>query len=359
MLYCFVTGQLPFQGDSNIALVQAKEKGKFEPARQHNSEVSERLDLIIDKMLAKEPRHRYQSCAELILDLDGLDLANPHLSILEEAQGIPKSSAGSATRVSTPTRPVLKGKTKIGTRKPIPPPVPERAEEEEAPTEWWYIAYKTPQGKTVTRKMSEAEVMSLINEEHFDPLHTQASRTLKGGYRDLATYREFEQMIRKRMTRVRANRKAAKLRDAYQQIEEQQARDKRWRWFRNLVQRVGGGVAFMIWLGCVSAAAVGAYFLITLGIQWLGKKVDDLEKKDQEEQPKQQAPMQPPRMPQPGEPEQEGRLDFAPGFERFRPSLAALRSTVLSQETSFSCPDVSARFPPLAWARPAAPPVFG
>src|SRR5262249_24913720 len=141
----------------------------------------------------------------------------------------PRSGFSSSTKVSALTRPVIKGKTKVGTRLPLPSSSP--AAEEEAPSEWWFIAYKTPQGKTVTRKMTEIEVMNLINEEHFDAGNTQASRTLKGNYRDLATYREFAQVVRKRMTQARANRKAARLRDMYQKIEKEQKQEKKWRWW--------------------------------------------------------------------------------------------------------------------------------
>src|SRR5262249_21613680 len=60
MLYCFLVGKLPFEGDTALALIQAKEVGKFPPVRKSVPEVPERLDLIIDKMLAKNPQHRYQ-----------------------------------------------------------------------------------------------------------------------------------------------------------------------------------------------------------------------------------------------------------------------------------------------------------
>src|SRR5207253_1241759 len=69
MLYVFLTGQPPFQGTTLVEVITAKEKGKFDPIRKFNGEVPSKLDLIVDKMLAKEPKHRYASCAEVIAAL--------------------------------------------------------------------------------------------------------------------------------------------------------------------------------------------------------------------------------------------------------------------------------------------------
>jgi serine/threonine-protein kinase len=82
MLYALLTGQPPFQGKGVVALLQAKEKGLFPPARQLNPEVPERVDVILVKMLARNPEQRYQSCVELIEDLELQGLAHPRLSFL-------------------------------------------------------------------------------------------------------------------------------------------------------------------------------------------------------------------------------------------------------------------------------------
>src|SRR5258708_27547544 len=60
-------------------------RNKFPPARTYNDEVPARLDFMINKMLAKEPKFRYQTCANLIKDLESLDLANPALSFVAGA----------------------------------------------------------------------------------------------------------------------------------------------------------------------------------------------------------------------------------------------------------------------------------
>jgi serine/threonine-protein kinase len=274
MLYCFLTGQLPFLGDTAIELIKAKEKGKYLPARRCNPAIPDRLDLIIDKTMATNPQHRYRSCAELILDLDGLKVANSVLSFCEQ-QVMPADRSGGARRpgLSMPTRPAEASSTRIA----LPPsPLPQSPPADapaDAASEWWYIAYRSPQGRTVTRKMRESEVLTLINEEHFDHANTQASRTLKGGYRDLATYREFEKPVRTRMTQAKTQRRTVKLQDVYQQIEEQQAQAQRWRWLRKLTQSATGWLILLVWLALIAAAGYVLFLGAGWLIEWIGEKL--------------------------------------------------------------------------------------
>ena len=79
-LYQMVTGRLPFEGESSIDLMLAKERGYLPPARRLNREVPPRLELMIDKMLARDPRLRYPNCVDLIRDLTSLEAAGEHLS---------------------------------------------------------------------------------------------------------------------------------------------------------------------------------------------------------------------------------------------------------------------------------------
>ncbi len=79
VLYRLVTGHLPFRAEGLGDLLLAKEDGIFLPARRLNPEVPPRLSLILDKMLARDLRHRYESYADLIRDLESLGLANPQL----------------------------------------------------------------------------------------------------------------------------------------------------------------------------------------------------------------------------------------------------------------------------------------
>jgi serine/threonine-protein kinase len=253
MLYVFLTGELPFRGETTLELFKAKEAGKFEPARRHNAEVPERLDLILDKMLAKNPDHRYRTCAEVIADLEALGLANPALSFLTPAGEAKPGARGApaprpAAAGTRPTgRPVLRG--------PTGPAV-----EEEEP-EFWYARYKGPDGKQVTRKMTETELIGLIKSEKFDP-DTQLSRHLKDGYRDLATYRQFEPLLRARMSKARADKKAAKFRSMYEKIEQEEKTYQRWRWIRRKFRSAGGLLSLVVWLAILAGVGYLGYWAV-------------------------------------------------------------------------------------------------
>jgi eukaryotic-like serine/threonine-protein kinase len=82
VFYACLTGRPPFTGRSIVDVIQAKEVGTFPPARHFNRQVPERVDLIIAKMMARDPKYRYQSCSPLIADLEGLELAHDVLTFL-------------------------------------------------------------------------------------------------------------------------------------------------------------------------------------------------------------------------------------------------------------------------------------
>ena len=121
-LYYFLTGKLPFTGENTLELIVAKEKGTFTHARKHNPQIPERLDLMIDKMLMKDPNHRYADCAEIMRDLGGLGLANPALSFIESAGGetaavsaaVAAASVGSASRMQATRGPAQTAKLPPG-----------------------------------------------------------------------------------------------------------------------------------------------------------------------------------------------------------------------------------------------------
>jgi serine/threonine-protein kinase len=74
-LYHFVTGQVPFPGENHLDVVEKKERGEFPPASSLRPEVPRELDAILAKMLARDPRNRYQTASELLVDLDRCGLA--------------------------------------------------------------------------------------------------------------------------------------------------------------------------------------------------------------------------------------------------------------------------------------------
>jgi|HubBroStandDraft_5_1064220.scaffolds.fasta_scaffold06213_4 serine/threonine protein kinase/Tol biopolymer transport system component len=69
VMHEMVTGQRPFRGDSSAALVGDILRGEPKPLRQFNSETPEELQRIVSKALEKNRADRYQTAADLMVDL--------------------------------------------------------------------------------------------------------------------------------------------------------------------------------------------------------------------------------------------------------------------------------------------------
>ena len=87
-LYHMVTGQVPFQGENPVDILERKAEGIYPPASLVNPEVPPVLDEILTKMLAPEPEDRYQTASELIVDLERSGLASPVLSFVDAAAAL-------------------------------------------------------------------------------------------------------------------------------------------------------------------------------------------------------------------------------------------------------------------------------
>jgi eukaryotic-like serine/threonine-protein kinase len=202
MLYCALTGRPPFLGSTLIELLQAKESGKFLPARRFNPEVPERLDLIIDKMVSKQIRYRYQTCAEVIRDLESLGLASPVLSFLN-----PERRTGTETALKSPSR-----ATKLAAKDKTPVDLES--------CDLWFVNYRLADGTNVSRQMTTGEILTLIEKENLDLL-TKATRNLRDGFRPLACFREFESCFVSRVAKMAVDEKTSGFRKLYKKLEEE------------------------------------------------------------------------------------------------------------------------------------------
>jgi serine/threonine-protein kinase len=208
MLYCCLTGRPPFIGDTLLALLQAKEAGKFPAVRRLNPEVPKRLELIVDKMIAREVRYRYQTCAEVIKDLESLGRAAAALSFIPSQGG----SAGSGDS----------GEVAVD-----PAPSPSSSPDAEASSsDLWYVSYRTLQGQSVTRKMTTAQVLVLIEDKDFD-VKAKATRNPREGFRALACYREFEPGFLSRVAKTAVDQKTSGFRHLYKKLDEEDRQRQR------------------------------------------------------------------------------------------------------------------------------------
>ena len=83
VLYEMITGQLPFKGEHEAAIIYSIINENPEPLARYKANVPERLQRIIDKTLEKDRNIRYQSAAEVIADLKGLQKETAGVSVVK------------------------------------------------------------------------------------------------------------------------------------------------------------------------------------------------------------------------------------------------------------------------------------
>src|SRR5580700_3570881 len=271
-LYYFVTGKLPFTGENTLELIVAKEKGTYTSARKLNPKVSERLDLIIGKMLLKDPKDRYGDCGDIIRDLGNLGLANPALTFIESAGGtavvnasVAAASAASLSRVQA-TRGTGPNATKSDVR--LPPPGDRLTSAADAgraapktaagPNKSWFVQQKNADGRIVITRMSTPEVMAGIKGETLDPT-AKAKDAPNGTFLPLMQYPEFQALASNRAVKMQADAKSKKTQGIYAKLERQELRRRRWRWLRNLLANVKGIVSLIVYLAVIVAVCFAAW----------------------------------------------------------------------------------------------------
>jgi serine/threonine-protein kinase len=171
LLYVCLTGETPFKGKTLAELLEAKERGPLKPARTLNRDVPERLDRIIEKLLAVRPEERHASCAALMLDLEALGLAHRELRFLRPTPAAPPPSPSS----------------------PTPPPAPRElhARDLQGVEGYWYVTLTGPDGKsTKVRKVTYRQVIALLKSKTIDA-STTISQSRHGTYQPLGSYPEF------------------------------------------------------------------------------------------------------------------------------------------------------------------------
>ena len=87
LLYEMVTGKQPFGGRNLAQVLTSIQSGRPAALRELRPETPERLERIVDRLLAKDPGERYGSCDELLKDLESWD------EPLDEAESAPAPAA--------------------------------------------------------------------------------------------------------------------------------------------------------------------------------------------------------------------------------------------------------------------------
>ncbi|QDU36419.1 Serine/threonine-protein kinase PrkC [Maioricimonas rarisocia] len=277
-LYNLLTNDTPFSGDSVVELIAAKEKGQFTPARRKNSEIPERLDLMIDKAMAKDPRHRYQSVTEMMQDLESVRLAGESLSFItaedkvvvrrSAASGVtpsPSMKSGvtrSPTPITPPRRPGGKSSAKSGVKKSSGKS-PKSRTSTAGVAGMWFVRYTSSSGKVKVSKMSTPQVLTAMKTDKLDT-KTRVAAKSSGPFLPLAQIPVFEDEAGRMLTRSKAKQRERNLAAEYQKIDRQYQRQKWWRLLARWRDSTLGLVGLIVYLAVIAAVVAAAIWFVPI-----------------------------------------------------------------------------------------------
>lgn len=103
ILFQMVTGRLPFDADTPLAVILKHVNDPVPSPRDYVSSIPEDLENIICKTLAKDPDNRYQTADDLVLDLSQLDETGRRHPIYSTPGYVPPALVDRDTRPAPPT----------------------------------------------------------------------------------------------------------------------------------------------------------------------------------------------------------------------------------------------------------------
>lgn len=183
-LYHLVTGEVPFAGANHVEIVEKKNLGFYELASVRNPAVPAVLDQILEKMLAREPRDRYQTASELIVDLERSGLAPVVPSFVDADKALQdpvvQQRLTIAAQATCPDLSMPQDSANSANDKPAEPPA------------YWYVRFRDRHGQMCKGKATTPQIVKRLDEGRLSP-HAELARQPSGNYVALHRLPEFKQ----------------------------------------------------------------------------------------------------------------------------------------------------------------------
>ncbi len=182
-LYHLVTGEVPFSAPSHVEIVEKKNLGFYTPASLVNPDVPNRLDQILAKMMARNPRDRYQIASELIVDLERSNLAAAVPTFVDPdlAKSDPSASHW-LIAAAEPTCLDMQMQAKLAQRNKADPEI-------------WYVRYRDKHGQPCKAKMTHDQIESRLADGKLST-RVEVSRKHNKGFKPVSAYAEFRKAIK-------------------------------------------------------------------------------------------------------------------------------------------------------------------
>lgn len=259
-LYHMLTGELPYHGTSTLELILAKEKGVYPNARSVRADIPERLDLIIDKMLAREPAHRYKSCEELIRDLAGLGLHSPTLSFVEDAEPAVLGRTATASLANSSLSGGSSSSSGVTARTAVNAGATKGSGIIPTTSRVWYVQYEDAKGKTLVEKHSTGRVLKMIAAGTLTA-KARGKASADGAYMPLAQFPEFAESIENQLAHRAVAIRKEDMSSLYAKVARAEASRHKWRGMKDFFRGLVGWTSLILWVG-------GIGVVIWLGIRF-------------------------------------------------------------------------------------------
>ena len=149
-LYHLLTGRVPFPGETHVEIIDKKNQGIFAPAGFFEPAVPAAMDQILTKMLARNPRDRYQTASELIIALERTRLAVGVPSFADPTLARQDPSFQACQVAGEPTR--------------LDPEVVPPTASDDTPPSGWIVRYKNQASRSFTARLTTAQIARRVQE---------------------------------------------------------------------------------------------------------------------------------------------------------------------------------------------------
>jgi len=225
--------------------------------------------LILDRMLAKDAKHRYGTCEELLKDLMSLGLHSESLSFIEGG-GVSAAGPGSPLTAISQAR-----------RSAVPTAAPVRDSSAQQTTRIWFVQFEDAKGHTVVEKHSTGRVLKMLAAGQLTA-KARAKASADGTYYPLAQFAEFAKSVEDSLARRTAAIRKEDMKNLYNRVDRDQRmfylKRKFKDFFRNIV-----GIATLIVLLLV--LLVAGWLLYQYGSQMPAKLAEMVGFGDQSGEP--------------------------------------------------------------------------
>lgn len=186
-LYHLVTGDVPFPGKTHLEIIDKKNIGDFVPASDVNPATPPVLDHIIGKMLARNPRDRYQTASELIVDLERSMLSAPVPSFIDYDMAM--KDPHMRQRITAPAQPTCPDLRTNGNGDPLSKSI-------HLNSDVWYLRIPGVSGESTRIKTTVAQIYHGLNQGKLTAA-VEASRQPNGVFLPLSRHEEFARVLEK------------------------------------------------------------------------------------------------------------------------------------------------------------------